>query len=91
MVGLLSTMTTIDYPMTIDSDTEDSQQPDPLLDHDLDPHFTFDLASDNLTHLLGQQELLQDDVVRRGTKPVRPLKYSFSAFDITGPQGTYIR
>ena len=62
-----------DFVMTIESDIEDdagqSKTKDVVEDTQLDPEFTFDLATDPYAEFLNDTTEL-DDLVKEGSKPV---------------------
>lgn len=60
-----------DYVMTVDSDTEEPSNPTKGVSDDLNPEFVFDLSADAYGDLLSGHTELQD-VVKTGSKPVRP-------------------
>ena len=68
-----------DYILTIDSDTEDTLNNDPMDDVKLDPNFVFDPAGDPYSEIINKS-LGIEDFVKTGSKPVRPSFFRLFSF-----------
>ena len=79
-----------DYILTIDSDTEDTFKNDPIDDVKLDPDFVFDPAGDPYSEIINKSFGIED-LVKTGSKPVRPSFFRLFSLNNNKFQGSNIR